>query len=227
MEFFKRRHGAAVFTAVSAAIYAAFLTLDILHRSSIAVKYAGIILCCACALWLWGSGRAKPAVPCALALTLAADTFLLVLNRCYALGVGLFCAVHFIYAAVLAQGQALRRALAVRAGVTAAVWLALAAGGLWQPVTVLSAVSGVWLCANTLRALRVCRGQQRLLAAGLALFTACDLCVALYNAEWLGAALTGTAARAVQLGMWLFYLPAQVLIVLSIWPCAARKESKK
>ena len=47
---------------------------------------------------------------------------------------------------------------------------------------------------------------------GLLLFVGCDVCVGLHN-------LTGTPAPLAafaQVGMWLFYLPSQVLIVLSI-----------
>ena len=49
--------------------------------------------------------------------------------------------------------------------------------------------------------------KQKVFAAGLSLFVFCDICVGAYN---LGL-LTGFT----RYGMWLFYLPAQVLIARS------------
>ena len=53
-----------------------------------------------------------------------------------------------------------------------------------------------------------------LAALGLWLFLCCDVCVGLYQ-SWL---LSGALDRAVHLGMWLFYLPGQVLLSLSALP---------
>ena len=47
---------------------------------------------------------------------------------------------------------------------------------------------------------------------GLLLFVGCDVCVGLHNLAGLPVPLSAFA----QVGMWLFYLPSQVLIVLSI-----------
>lgn len=52
------------------------------------------------------------------------------------------------------------------------------------------------------------------LAAGLWLFLLCDVCVGLRNQPSLLPGLAGAA----QAGMWLFYLPGQVLLVLSGFP---------
>ena len=55
---------------------------------------------------------------------------------------------------------------------------------------------------------------ERLFAAGLWLFLLCDVCVGLRNQPSLLPGLAGAA----QAGMWLFYLPGQVLLVLSGFP---------
>ena len=49
---------------------------------------------------------------------------------------------------------------------------------------------------------------------GLLLFVGCDLCVGLHNLAGIPAPLAAFA----RVGMWLFYLPSQVLITLSIPP---------
>ena len=56
--------------------------------------------------------------------------------------------------------------------------------------------------------------SERLFAAGLWLFLLCDVCVGLRNQPSLLPGLAGAA----QAGMWLFYLPGQVLLVLSGFP---------
>ena len=55
-------------------------------------------------------------------------------------------------------------------------------------------------------------GRGRMFGLGLLLFVGCDVCVGLHNLAGLPAPLSAFA----QVGMWLFYLPSQVLIVLSI-----------
>ena len=63
--------------------------------------------------------------------------------------------------------------------------------------------------------------RGRLFGAGLALFACCDLCVGLYN---LAGAVPPAAYAFARVGMWLFYLPSQVLIVCSGFP--ERKETR-
>ena len=50
---------------------------------------------------------------------------------------------------------------------------------------------------------------------GLALFLCCDVCVGAFNAPGLFPVPVTAFARV---GMWLFYLPGQVLIALSALP---------
>ena len=57
----------------------------------------------------------------------------------------------------------------------------------------------------------LCLGFAALCALGLTLFVGCDACVGLFNALPAHSPLY----PAVSVGMWLFYLPSQVLIALS------------
>ena len=57
--------------------------------------------------------------------------------------------------------------------------------------------------------------RWRLFALGLTLFVGCDVCVGAFNSPGLAPA---GAYQFAQVGMWLFYLPSQVLIALSALP---------
>ena len=55
-------------------------------------------------------------------------------------------------------------------------------------------------------------------AIGLLLFTCCDICVGAWN--------LGLLPGFTRIGMWLFYLPSQVLIVLSQEEREAHHETR-
>lgn len=199
------------FLAAEGCCCAAFLALDLTGRGGLAIpiKYGGILLCLAFAALcaLRGGDRL---VPAALALTVGADWFLLVRNDHYALGVALFLGVQTVYYVRLRRngagsGWLLRSALALGAG------LAVCAAGMAGPLNLLAALYFSQLLSNTALAwTRKGRGF-RTFALGLTLFVGCDACVGLFNALPPGSALYPAAS----IGMWLFYLPSQVLIALS------------
>ena len=198
------------FLSVEGALYAMFLVLDLVGQGSRAVplKYGGVLLCLAFSLL--GTDRL---VPLALALTAGADWFLLVRNDHYALGIALFLCVQAVYALRLCAGGAgsafvLRAALALGAGLGA--W----AAGLTALVELLAALYFSQLLSNALLAWTLRGERRRAFALGLTLFVGCDVCVGLFNARIGGLALYYFAA----VGMWLFYLPSQVLIALSTLP---------
>ena len=68
-----------------------------------------------------------------------------------------------------------------------------------------------FLC-NVALAVRLPRGWGRQFALGLTLFLCCDVCVGIFQSPGL---LPPALEAFASLGMWLFYLPGQVLIVLS------------
>lgn len=200
----------STFLSVEGALYALFLALDLTGRGgqTVPLKYAGVLLCLAFALL--GDDRL---VPPALALTAGADWFLLVRNDRYALGVALFLAVQTVYYLRLRRAGApaswpLRSALALGAGG------GIYALGLASPVNLLAALYFSQLLSNALLAWTLRGARWRTFALGLALFVGCDVCVGLHNA------LPPASPRyfAVSVGMWLFYLPSQVLIALSALP---------
>ena len=206
-----------LFLGVEGVLYGFFLNLDLAGRfpESVPAKYLAIALCLAMAL----TALRRPAgrlTAAALALTLLADTFLLLLDTCYPAGVACFCGVQALYLARIrrAGGWPAPLCAALRCGLAAAGLIAAGALGVLDPLTALALLYFSQLLCNGLESLSLRpRGAgARLFSAGLLLFLGCDLCVGLHNLTLpLPAALTSCAA----VGMWLFYLPSQVLLTLS------------
>ena len=173
--------GTVWFLGAEAALYAGFLALDLAGTGggwSLALKYSGIALCLLSAL-LRAGDREGRLVCAALALTLSADFFLLVLDAWYALGVALFCGVQGLYLARLrAMGAGLW--LPLRLGLTAAALLAAALLGLLTPLNALALVYFPELVCNAAAALSLGR-RGRMFGLGLLLFVGCDVCVGLHN----------------------------------------------
>ena len=204
----------AGFCAAEGVLYAAFLTLDLTGRGagSVPVKYGGVLLCVlfALACALRGGDRT---VPLALALTAGADWFLLVRNDHYAVGVALVLCVQTVYYLRL-RLSGTSAAWPLRAGLALAAGLGLYASDLASPLNLLAGLYFSQLLSNTVLAWTRGGKRRRIFAAGLTLFVGCDICVGLFNTLPAASPLY----PAVSVGMWLFYLPSQVLIALSALP---------
>lgn len=215
-----------LFPALAGALWVIFLFLDITNRAdSTWIKFAGICLCCLTALL--GSGTLDGRlVAAALCLTVGADWFLLVLDKHYTLGVALFLTVQGLYAyrLYLFRGKHASvpgfgfRILFLILLILCSVQLAYMAYGwrdgpprysvtqtLWSTFTsLLPLYYFINLCINTFEAFAL---KKHTFAVGLLLFACCDICVGAWNLALL--------PSFTRIGMWLFYLPSQVLIVLS------------
>lgn len=173
------------------------------------LRYVGVALCAALALYgaCRGGGRLMAA---ALALTLAADTWLVLLDRSYLWGVCLFCGVQGLYLGKIARINGGRTLWPVRLGLSLGVLALLAALGQLDPLSGLSVVYFVNFACNAAQSWAL--PGERLFSLGLTLFLCCDACVGVFNRP----ALFPPALSAfAQTGMWLFYLPGQVLLALS------------
>ena len=95
-------------------------------------------------------------------------------------------------------------------------WTGLWALGLLSPLNLLAAVYFTNFLLNACQAVPL---HSPLFSVGLWLFLLCDVCVGIRNQPEL---FPGWLAAFAQVGMWLFYLPGQVLLVLS-----GRKEPTK
>lgn len=194
----------AGFLVLECMVYAAFLTLDLTGRGShtIWLKYSGILLCLLYALLCALRGGDRLVAP-ALAFTAAADWFLLVRNDHLILGIALFLVVQALYYLRLRHFRSPGH-LWLRAMLALLLGMAVFAAGLPSLLNLLAVLYFSQLLSNAILAWSA---RRRLFAAGLVLFACCDICVGLFN---LGMFLSFTSV-----GMWLFYLPSQVLIVLS------------
>ena len=150
----------------------------------------------------------------------------MVRNDHYALGVALFLCVQGVYFVRLRRAGApaaypLRSGLALGAGL--AVCAAGMAVGQAAPLNLLAALYFSQLLSNTVLAWRLKGRRWRRFALGLTLFAGCDVCVGLFNALPAASPLYPAAS----VGMWLFYLPSQVLIALSALPEKEAPHEKK
>lgn len=207
------------FPALEGCLYVSFLTLDLFWPArgwDIPLKYLSILLCFLFVLWA-GHDRDGRLMKMALGLTLLADLFLLVLNRWYLAGVACFCVVQLLYLTRIARvrQEHLPLRLALR-GLLVLMALAVAGGlGALDPLTGLSLFYFSQLVVNVLESF-ILDLPYRGFEVGLLLFLCCDLCVGLQNlSSWFPAA-GGPLVEFARVGMWLFYLPSQVLISLSV-----------
>ena len=211
--------GTRAFLALEGFLYAGFLLLDFSGQGrgwSVALKYASILLCVAFA-WTRARDGDGRLVGAALVGTAAADLCLLVLDRWYLAGVAAFCAVQCLYwvrILRLRRWRGWRGSLICRVGLILAVGGLLALLGALEPLTAAAAVYVSQLAANTAESFSQ---RDRSFSLGLLLFLCCDLCVGLHNLpEFLPGVGGGGLFAFAAVGMWLFYLPSQVLITLSI-----------
>lgn len=193
------------FVGLETALYLLFLALDAFSAGGDGVKYLTIVVCLLAAVWSARHGGSR-LMAWAMAFTLAADTFLLLLDRWYGAGIVLFCVVQGLYLARIRRACG-RTLWALRTGLVPAAWVLLNALGMGTALNLLAALYFVNFLVNACQSLTL--RSERLFAAGLWLFLLCDVCVGLRNQPSLLPGLAGAA----QAGMWLFYLPGQVLLV--------------
>ena len=99
-----------------------------------------------------------------------------------------------------------------RAALSAVLLLALLRLGLFAPVTAAGALYLSHFIFNVVQSFSLRGTGGRLFSWGLLLYFCCDLCVGVFNAAQL---FPRPLFQFAQVGMWMFYLPGQVLIALS------------
>lgn len=208
-----------------------YITFNILSASlpqdPIYLKYAGVLLCLAFAVVMNFFIKDKDTLilTVALVFTAISDLFILVLNKWYQIGLITFIATQsvYLYRMYVDRIEKIKLTLVVRvlaAAVLMAVMDIMMKDGLNFMIAEVC-VYIVMLVGNVVDAfLLVRKGVINIVfAAGLLLFLGCDICVGLDNASMVVSSLDlGSAARAVNFLIWVFYLPSQVLIA-----CTAKK----
>ncbi len=225
-----------LFLVVEVCFYVWFLTSDFSGMkfliSSNAVKYASIWACFFMALSLFAAGWGNSFMILAQTLILPADFILLFADRAAAVGVLIFTGVQFCYFCRISQthkkhtaASGLRFDLVAGIGVAALFLLSLilmrSLNLSFELLTVLAAFYISFFSVNIVcafyEAIRFREKSGMLFVIGLILFFCCDLCVGLNFMK--GSFMAGTriaqAASASEYLMWMFYLPGQVILVLS------------
>ena len=168
----------AAFLGLEAALYAAFMALDLTGGSGGPVKYASIAVCLVFSVLFARRGGSR-LMAAAMALTLGADTFLLLLNDWYGAGVALFCGVQALYLVRICRQNGGRSLWGLRLFLITAAWAGLWALGLLSPLNLLAAVYFANFLVNACQALSL---SMPLFAWGLCLFLLCDVYVAVLPA---------------------------------------------
>lgn len=200
------------FWLLEALLWLSFLGLDFRQvMDTSAIKFAAILLCAVFAV-LEARDRDSRLIAWALSLSVLADVFLLLLDRWYPIGVGIFLMVQIIHTNRLCglRGLNPKADLILRLIIAA---LAVAATVQFGALAMLSAAYISWFGLNVAEALIFARTKRSstaaLYAAGLVLYFCCDLCVGLNNLS---------PSPITNIAMWAFYLPGQVLIASSVNP---------
>ena len=227
------------FISIETAIYACFLILDLSDGNETtvaALKYASILICVAVAAIACIGKRSKSQILAAglaltaLIFTAVSDYFLLFADDITP-GVLTFCVVQTVYLMVItgAGPKKILCILGIRILMTAACVICL--HGLFpDELLLLASVSFyaisflgniIHLTADIIlrKDSKVCLfGRSVMFFTGMILFLLCDINVLLYNlGEYINIDSAGfnNAAEVAPYLIWLFYLPSQVLIVLS------------
>ncbi len=225
-----------LFIVAEGILYIWFLISDYLGVrfliSADIVKYISIWVCFFMALYLFAAGQGNPFMLLAQALILPADFILLFADWVAPAGIFIFTGVQFCYFCRISQTykkfsaiSELRFVLTDGAAVAGLSLLSLIVITVlnisFDLLTVLAIFYISFFFANCVCALyEAVRFREKsglLFAVGLILFLCCDICVGFNFMK--GSFTEGTwiaqAASASNFLIWLFYLPGQVLLVLS------------
>lgn len=208
----------AAFAAVELIIYVVFESLRFTTGSdAIDIKYIGILLCLAitglnCAFY----GNDAKVMLGALFFTAVSDLIILVLNVNYIFGVCTFIITQLFYFAriYLINGKKPYISIAVRVALMVIAVIILA---VTDKLTLLTGICSIYFpllvcnCVESIFLIKFSK-QYILFFIGLLLFVGCDICVGLDN---LGLNFPANVAQIINILIWTFYLPSQVLIVLS------------
>ena len=224
-----RRTAAAVLNiilaAAAAALFAALIALNAMRRySDVRIpEFCIVPLCLVFALCNFKNFASVDGILTVLALifTTCADYVMVLLNTNYPLSLCFFAAAQVTYCVRI---QLMRRdlkylaiSLPLRVIVCAATVIGIGVPFEWDALLVLAAFYFTNLIFNAAEALlMVKRGLKNILFfAGLLLFAGCDICVGLNSAGEVGLELSAAGLYAVNILIWVFYMPSQILIALS------------
>ncbi|MCD8027679.1 MAG: hypothetical protein LUF02_03250 [Erysipelotrichaceae bacterium] len=191
------------FLIIEFILYIIFLTLDFTKHYSATTpfKYASLVLCFIFSLYS-SFYHGDKLISTALFFTMLADWFLLVMNEYEILGLICFIIVQLIYMIKLGNNLWIFRIILPL--------LIIFLTNITDIVNIFAIIYFIQLLINTIIVWKDYKNIGFIFALGLTLFICCDICVGLFNITDIGLVHEFT-----RIGMWLFYLPSQVLIVIS------------
>ncbi|MBO5328173.1 MAG: hypothetical protein J6B04_03245 [Clostridia bacterium] len=211
------------FLVIELAFFITFVSLDALGNNlsvSTNVKFFSILLCFALSAYqFYRFGNDGSAIFIAFLITAVADTFLLVLES-YTLGITTFIFAQLIYFARIYLTIGKKPIISVISRICAVV-IAIIILAKYESLTFLTAATSFYfinLLANFVDSFLLIKinRQYAIFTLGLLLFICCDVCVGLMNfEEVLGVEIPHSLFVFADIAAWIFYLPSQVLIVLS------------
>ena len=211
-----------LFIIIEVIVYAIFIWKDITSLDdTTAYKFFAICLCFVFSLYnILNHTIDGIILSCALFFTVISDLITLVIDDYYVLGVSCFIIVQSIYMLRIAlySKKPLYKTIIVRFLIISAVLIGLIIAESFDPLTFVSAIYFSMLLINSIESvfIRKMSFYHLIFCIGLWLFVCCDISVGLYNiTDVLGIAISNSAYDFVANSMWAFYLPSQVLIVLS------------
>lgn len=210
------------FLAAECVLFALFLAEDFASASvgdNVALKYATVMLALLFALVSFALFDRRDfqdglMLVLALALTLVADLFLLVLDDFYIVGLIVFIGAQICHFARIKRNRIWWIAsISARVLLSVVAIVVLVALGEADALTILAAIYFVQLVGNFAENVVAAftakdkrrRAQAILLSVGFLLFIGCDISVGLANLYCVAGEFE-----------WLFYTPSQVLIALSL-----------
>ncbi len=191
------------FLIIELILYTIFLTLDFTkhYGATTPFKYISLVLCFIFSLYS-SFHHGDKLISIALFFTMLADWFLLVMNEYEILGLVCFIIVQIIYMIKLGNDLWTLRVILPL--------LIIFLTNITNIIDILAMIYFPQLLINTIIAWKNYKNIGFIFAIGLTLFVCCDICVGLFNITDIGLVHEFT-----RIGMWLFYLPSQILIVLS------------
>ena len=162
----------------------------------------------------------------AMTFTVVSDVFLVLLDDHYELAVGVFFLAQCLHGARILIGskQKLVPSVLVRVGLSGIALLVLVFCRFWALLTVLGVLYAVEILLNFVNSGIAIRKEKRFILSfiGFFLFLLCDVTVGL-NGIGQSLGVPASVRSALSDLTWVFYLPSQVLIVLSALPWLRKK----
>lgn len=213
-----------VFIFLESVLYLSFLYCDIvikIYNLSNILKFLSIVLCFIYIFFVTKKERNNYVILCAMGFTMAADLCLLFLNH-FTLGVLCFICVQHCYLYWMVKNKwidSVKMVIIGRIIIAGIILYLLHAFHVKADLLLCSSVFYfICMLTNTILSVKN-RKKSVLFCVGMILFLICDIQVGFYNMDsylsfWKHNGIFGKLLELASIGMWSFYLPSQVCIVL-------------